>query len=80
MANLVVRFSEIGWHSELFVTPRQRCHGGELEISMMELLAKKEEEILGKEEAGTIRTTRAPDICSMACHFGMLLGQRLAHK
>ena len=47
---------------------------------MMELLAKKEEEILGKEEAGTIRTTRAPDICSMACHFGMLLGQRLAHK
>ena len=47
---------------------------------MMELLAKKEEEILGKEEAGTIRTTRAPDICSMACHFGMLLGQRLVHK
>ena len=36
---------------------------------MMELLAKKEEEILGKEEAGTIRTTRAPDICSMACHL-----------
>ena len=47
---------------------------------MMELLAKKEEEILGKEEAGTIRTTRAPDICSTACHFGIRLGPRLAHK